>query len=219
MPPDLSNPWDWIQLIFTALGLSTTAGLRAYLPLLAVALGSTDPSLTHIELTPGFQWMGTQWFMIIIGALAFVEFGVDKVPGLDHVSDLVHTVVRPASGAIIMAGIVNPISAWNPWVAAVIGGVLALTVHGIKSATRPVVTATTVGVGNPLMSIGEDIGALITTILAIFLPIIGVIVLAVALLLFARPISRGLRALFGWDRQAATAVGSGAEPDQTMPGV
>ena len=44
MPPDLSNPWDWIQLIFTALGLSTTACLRADLPLLAVALGSTDPS-------------------------------------------------------------------------------------------------------------------------------------------------------------------------------
>ena len=106
----------------------------------------------------------------------------------------------------------------RPFVA-VIGGVLALTVHGIKSATRPVVTATTVGVGNPLMSIGEDIGALITTILAIFLPIIGVIVLAVALLLFARPISRGVRALFGWDRQPATAVGSGAEPDQTLPGL
>ena len=129
MPPDLSNPWDWIQLIFTALGLSTTAGLRAYLPLLAVALGSTDPSLTHIELTPGFQWMGTQWFMIVIGALALIEFGVDKVPGLDHINDIVHTIIRPASGAIIMAGIVNPISAWNPWVAAVIGGVLALIMH------------------------------------------------------------------------------------------
>jgi len=156
--------------------------------------------------------------MIVIGALALIEFGVDKVPGLDHVNDIVHTIIRPASGAIIMAGIVNPISAWNPWVAAVIGGVLALIMHSIKSATRPAVTATTVGVGNPLVSIGEDIGALITTILAIFLPIIGVIVLAVALLILARPISRGLRALFGWDRQPAT-VGSGAEPDQTMPGV
>jgi hypothetical protein len=91
--------------------------------------------------------------------------------------------------------------------------------HTIKSATRPVVTATTVGVGNPLMSIGEDIGALITTILAIFLPIIGVIVLAIALLILARPISRGLRALFGWDRQPATAVSSSADPDQTLPGV
>jgi hypothetical protein len=80
------------------------------------------------------------------------------------------------------------------------------------------VTATTVGVGNPLLSLGEDIGALITTILAIFLPIIGVVVLAVALLLFARPISRGLRALFGWDHQPA-AVGAGGEPDQTLPGV
>jgi uncharacterized membrane protein len=219
MPPEIPNLWDWIQLIFTALGLSTTAGLRAYLPLLAVALGSTDPSLTDIHLSPGFQWMGSTWFMIIVGALAFVEFGVDKAPGLDHVSDIVHTVIRPISGAIIMAGVENPISHWNPWVAAVIGGVLALTAHGIKSATRPVVTATTVGVGNPVLSIGEDIGALISTILAIFLPIIGVIVLAVALLLFARPISRGLRSLFGWDRSPATAVGSSGEPDQTLPGV
>ena len=120
--PDLTNPWDWLQLIFTALGLSTTAGLRAYLPLLAVALGSNDPSLTHIELSPGFQWMGTNWFIVLIGALALVEFGVDKVPGLDHVNDLVHTIIRPASGAIIMAGIENPISHWNPWVAGVIGG-------------------------------------------------------------------------------------------------
>ena len=148
--PDLTNPWDWLQLIFTALGLSTTAGLRAYLPLLAVALGSNDPSLTHIELSPGFQWMGTNWFIVLIGALALVEFGVDKVPGLDHINDLVHTIIRPASGAIIMAGIENPISHWNPWVAGVIGAVLALTMHVAKSATRPVVTATTVGVGNPL---------------------------------------------------------------------
>lgn len=216
--PDLTNPWNWLQLIFTALGLSTTAGLRAYLPLLAVALGSNDPSLTHIELSPGFQWMGTNWFIVLIGALALVEFGVDKVPGLDHINDLVHTIIRPASGAIIMAGIENPISHWNPWVAGVIGGVLALMMHVAKSATRPVVTATTVGVGNPLLSIGEDITALGTTLLAIFLPILSVIVLALGLLLFARPISRGLRALFGWDRRPATAVGPGADPDQTMPG-
>jgi hypothetical protein len=99
-----------------------------------------------------------------------------------------------------MAGIENPISHWNPWVAGVIGGVLALTMHVVKSATRPVVTATTVGIGNPLLSIGEDITAL-------------------GLLLFAGPISRGLRALFGWDRSPATAVGPGADSDQTMPGV
>jgi RNA polymerase sigma factor (sigma-70 family) len=88
---------------------------------------------------------------------------------------------------------------------------------GAVLAALPAGPATTVGVGNPLMSIGEDIGALITTILAIFLPIIGVIVLAIALLIFARPISRVVRALFGWDRRTV-AVGSGAEPDQTLPG-
>ena len=173
-----------LSVLLSALGLSSASGLRAYFPLLAVAVGSNIPTSggQHlITLSKPFQALGTWWFVALLVVLVLGEFGVDKIPGLDHLSDIFHTIVRPLSGAIIMAGTENPLSARNIWVAAAVGAVLALTVHSAKAATRPAVTATTAGIGNPVASLMEDFVVALVSVLAVLAPFIaaGLIVVLV----------------------------------------
>jgi Domain of unknown function (DUF4126) len=189
-----------LAILFSALGLSTIAGLRAYLPLLAVAIGSDVPTGNGqhlITLSKPFVGLGTWWLVALLVVLALGEFTLDKVPIVDHFSDAFHTIVRPLSGAIIMAGISNPLSEQNVWAAAVVGAVLALTVHTVKAASRPAVTATTAGLGNTLVSFLEDVLAVIVTVLAVLAPFVAVallVVLAVVAFLLVRAGWRTLRA-------------------------
>jgi hypothetical protein len=192
-----------LSLLFTALGLSSSSGLRAYLPLLAVALGSDiqmSDGAPLVHLSPGFETLHAPWVIAVLVALTVAEFLVDKIPLLDHASDAVHTVIRPLAGAVIMAGTTNPLSDRNIYLAAVVGGLLALSVHGAKAATRPVVTASTLGAGNPVVSLTEDMIGLVLTLLSLLAPFLAVLLLLIILVLIARPLARGLRLLLSGQR-------------------
>jgi hypothetical protein len=194
-----------IGTLLAGLGLSATAGLRAYIPLLAVGLAA---SANIIPLQSSFQDLASAPVLIILAVLTIVEFIIDKIPLVDHVSDAVHTIIRPVSGGIIMAGTANSLSTLSPWVAAILGALLALVFHGAKAATRPAVSATTVGVGNPIVSLVEDIVVLAAVLLLIFAPIVGVILLVLLAVVFVRLVGRILRRFRG-GRGATGAGGSG----------
>ncbi len=187
---------DDLMWLFAALGLSTTAGLRAYLPLLAIGVSYyIDPQL--LPLQSNFQLLHDPLVLVVLGVLVVIEFALDKLPGIDHLSDAIHTIIRPASGAIIMAGTHNTLSDLNPWIAAAAGALLALSLHGVKATTRPVVTGTTIGHGNPLVSLAEDVVALGGTVLLLALPLVGFIVITILLLLLLRATRPLRRRLFG----------------------
>lgn len=213
--PDVSGDTVTVQaigLLFTALGLSSVSGLRAYLPLLALAIGSDmngSDGKPLVALSPAFHVLGAWWVVALLVLLVIGEFFVDKVPVIDHISDAVHTVIRPLSGAIIMAGVSNPISDRSPWAAAVLGAVLALTVHSAKAATRPAVTATTAGIGNPVISTLEDGAAVIFTVLALLAPYIAIVLGLILIVVVFFLIRSGWRRLRGGATRAA-AAGSGS---------
>jgi Domain of unknown function (DUF4126) len=110
------------------------------------------------------------------------------VPGIDHLNDAVHTVVRPLSGVLIMASSNNVISN-NSLPAAVIAGLaLAGTTHAIKAGSRPLVTATTAGIGNPVMSVIEDLGVSGLIVLAFVVPLVALVITVILLVLTGRGI-------------------------------
>jgi hypothetical protein len=190
-----------LAVLLTALGLSTASGLRAYFPLLAVAIGSNVPTGNGqhlIMLSKPFQALGTWWFIALLVVLVLGEFTVDKVPILVHVSDAFHTIVRPLSGAIIMAGTSNPLSEQNIWAAAVVGALLALTVHTAKAASRPAVTATTVGLGNPVVSLIEDGVTAVITILAMLAPFVATALIVALAVVIGLLIYKGAKTLRRW---------------------
>jgi hypothetical protein len=166
--------------ILTAFGLSASAGLNAYIPLLIV--GVVAHYTDWIKLNPPYDLLANPWVLIVVGILLIIEMLADKFPAVNHINDAIQTVIRPAAGAIVFAASAHVITGIHPVIAIICGLFVAGSVHTVKAAAiRPAVTATTGGAGNVPVSIAEDIIATVLSILSIVLPIL----VAVFLLLFA----------------------------------
>ncbi len=171
--------------IFSAFGLSASAGLNAYIPLLVVALLSR---FTHlIELSPPWDTLESWWVIGVLVVLSIVEFFADKIPAINHVNDVIQTVIRPVAGAIVFAASAQIITNVHPVLALIMGLFVAGAVHTVKAvAVRPAVTATTGGAGNVPASIAEDVLSTVLSIIAAIAPVLisVFLVLAVALLVW-----------------------------------
>jgi Domain of unknown function (DUF4126) len=199
----------------TGTGLAASAGLNAYIPLLTMGLLAryTDA----IDLPTGWSWLSNGWTLLILALLLAVEVVADKVPVVDHVNDVVQTVVRPTAGGLAFGAgsssetvtVSDPGSFFgsHQWVPIAAGVVIALAVHGVKATSRPVVNATTAGFGAPVASTAEDIGSVLMSVLAILLPIlvlVGLVLMVLAGVWVVRRRRRrralsgsGARSLFG----------------------
>jgi len=170
--------------IFTAFGLSASSGLNAYIPLLVVALLARFTDL--ITLQPPWDSL-TSWAAIaLLVLLTAVEFFADKIPGVNHANDLIHTFIRPAAGAIVFAASSSEIAQVHPVLALCAGLVIAGGVHAVKTlAVRPAVSVATAGTGNPVVSFVEDIAATVLSVLAIIVPMIvgGALIIGIVLII------------------------------------
>ncbi|MGC4809986.1 DUF4126 domain-containing protein [Micromonospora sp. DT228] len=166
--------------VLTGTGLAASAGLNAYIPLLALGLLGRYTDL--IDLPSGWTWLGNGWVIVILAVLLAVEMVADKVPVVDHINDVVQTVVRPTAGGLAFGAgsssetvtVSDPGSFFSShqWVPVVTGVLLALGVHLLKSAARPVINASTAGFGAPVASTAEDATSVVVSLVAIILPVL-----------------------------------------------
>jgi hypothetical protein len=114
--------------------------------------------------------------------LVIIEMLADKIPAVNHLNDLVQTLIRPAAGAIAFAASANVVTNVSPVLALACGLLVAGTVHVAKAgAVRPMVTATTGGAGNIPVSIAEDVVSTVLSFLAIAVPIlVGTLLIVLA---------------------------------------
>jgi hypothetical protein len=162
--------------IFSAFGLSASAGLNAYIPLLVVALLGKFTNL--IKLSSPWNTLESWWVIGVLVVLSIVEFFADKVPAINHVNDIIQTIIRPIAGAIVFAASAQIITDVHPVLAMVMGLFVAGTVHAVKSlAVRPAVTASTGGAGNVPVSIAEDLVSTILSIIAAVTPVLIAVIL------------------------------------------
>ena len=156
--------------IFSAFGLSASAGLNAYIPLLVV--GVTAHYTNLIKLTPPYDTLANPWILILLGVLLIIEMLADKVPLANHINDGIQTFVRPVAGAIVFAAGTGAVHGINPLVALACGLLVAGAVHVTKSAVvRPIVTSTTAGVGNVPVSVAEDVASTAVSVASIIVPV------------------------------------------------
>ncbi len=171
--------------IGSAFGLSASAGLNAYIPLLVVALTARFTNL--LNLSEPYNVIESWPVIAVLSVLLLIEMFVDKVPAIDTLNDGIQTFIRPAAGAVMFAANANVITDVSPVIAVIAGILLAGTVHTTKSVVRPAVTGSTAGLGNPFVSFFEDVIAFCVSIMAIFVPIlIGIIVFIVIVMLLRR---------------------------------
>jgi hypothetical protein len=157
--------------VLSAFGLSASAGLNAYVPLLLVAL--VGRFTNWINLGPTWEPLTSWWVIGALVVLGTIEFFADKIPAVNHANDAIQTFVRPAAGAVLFAASTNVVTEIHPVVAMIAGLLIAGGVHAAKAvAVRPAVSATTAGVGNIPVSIAEDVLATILSILSIVVPVV-----------------------------------------------
>jgi hypothetical protein len=163
--------------ILTGIGLAAPAGLNAYIPLLVLALA--DRATTQVNLASPYDVLSSNVGIALLVILLTIEIAVDKVPGLDHANDLVQSFIRPAAGAIVALAATSGLVSVSPAVMVLLGVVLAGSVSAVKVTTRPAVTVGTAGLFNPVVSIAEDMVATLASLIAIFLPALVLVVLAI----------------------------------------
>ncbi len=168
--------------ILSAFGLSAATGLNAYLPLLIVGLLARFTDL--ITLSTPWDTLENPWVLGVLGVLLVIEMTVDKIPAADTVNDVIQTVVRPAAGAVLFAASSNTVTNVSPALALICGLMVAGSVHAAKATARPIITASTMGVANPVVSVAEDVVSGTTTVLSVMLPAVAAVLVLLILLLF-----------------------------------
>jgi hypothetical protein len=187
---------DLVMGIFSAFGLSASAGLNAYIPLLAVALLGRFTNL--IELNQPWDALTSWWVIGTLVVLSIIEFFADKVPAVNHVNDIIQTFVRPAAGAVLFAASAKVISDVHPIFAMVLGLLVAGSVHAVKSlAVRPAITATTGGTANTPVSVAEDVVSTLVSIISIVVPylvvLMAILIVSWLIWLMLRKLNRATR--------------------------
>lgn len=210
-----------VLAVLTGIGLSASAGLNAYIPLLVVGLLGRYTGL--IDLPPSWHWLANGWTLSILGVLLAIEVVADKVPALDSVNDVIHTVIRPTAGGLAFGAAsqsqtvtADPGSFFSghQWVPVAAGVVIALVVHGTKATARPVINVSTLGAGGPVVSVLEDVVSTVTSLVAVVLPVL-IVVFLIGFVWFAFWVRRRRRerkarkAAQRAARQAAAAVPPG----------
>ncbi|HVF07458.1 MAG TPA: DUF4126 domain-containing protein [Actinomycetota bacterium] len=159
--------------LMTALGLSTAAGLNAYLPLLIV--GGLDRWTELLTLDAPYDALAEPQVMIAIGVIALVDFVGDKIPAIDSVLHAVGVVIAPVAGGLVALAATGNDTV-DPAFAIVLGVAAAGATHGARAMVRPASTAFTGGTGNPLLSLGEDAVSTILSVGAVLVPIVAAVV-------------------------------------------
>jgi hypothetical protein len=157
--------------LLSAFGLSTAAGLNAYVPLLVVGLLGRYTTLIH--LNEPFNLLTHPLVLIVIALLALLDFIGDKIPAIDHALHAAGLIIHPIAGAILFMSTNSATGAVNPLLAAICGIVVAGGTHGARATVRPLATAGTAGVANPVISFFEDVISLILSVLAVVLPVLA----------------------------------------------
>lgn len=159
----------------TGLGLSTAAGFNAYLPLLITGILARTTDL--ITLDAPFDRLEDPVVLGVIAAIGVIDFIGDKIPAIDHVLHAIGFVVAPVAGAVLALG-VTPDTGVVPVVALIMGAVAAEGAQGARATVRPLSTATTGGIGNPVLSLGEDGLSATLSFAAILVPLLALVLVA-----------------------------------------
>ena len=173
---------EWFSTLSLALGTAWTSGINLYATVTVLGLLQKF-GLTH--LPGGLDALDNWWIIGIAGFLYAVEFFADKIPYLDSVWDVIHTFIRVPAGALMAYAATNQTDNSVMVIATLLGGGLALSSHGTKTALRAGANLSPEPFSNWILSIVEDIIAFGGTLLAVFAPVLIAIVLVIFVVVFA----------------------------------
>jgi len=202
---------DTWQLLALAATLGFASGLRLYAVLFIVGAAGY---LGWVDLPAGLMVLAHPLVLAASGFMCFVEFFADKIPGVDSLWDVVHTLIRIPAGAALAASVFGDSSSATILAVAILGGTLAAGSHFTKAASRAVINTSPEPFSNWAASFTEDVAVGGLLWLAVAHPIAAVAVIGAMVLLMIWLLPKMFRAgrriagrLSGWFGYAAHRPG------------
>lgn len=175
---------ETIISIFLGIGLAASVGFRVFLPLFALSLAAY---FNVWELNDNWQWIGSLAAVITLGVATLVEIFAYFIPWLDHLLDGFAVPLAAIAGTAVMVSTVanlDPVVTWS--LAIIAGGGTATVIKGASATSRLASTATTGGLGNPIVSTVETGTAFIVTAASIFAPLLAAVLVIIILIIIFR---------------------------------
>ena len=163
------------------LGLAAASGFRVFLPpfLLSIAVRADAVDVNLMD-TP-FEYFDSNVAVILLGVATVAEFAGYYVPWVDNLLDSIASPAAVVAGsgmtAIVLEGNTDPVIQWS--LAIIAGGGVTAIVQGATVVTRGISTTLTAGFANPIVSTGENLASVILALIAMFLPILAAVIVAV----------------------------------------
>ena len=162
---------EFILSLIIGIGLSASVGFRIFVPFLVLSIFSL---LGFVNLSSGFDWIGTYPALIAFGFASLLEIIAYFFPWFDNLLDTVAGPVSIIAGALIMGSVLADFSPLFKWSLAIIaGGGLAGTIQHSTGLLRLTSSTTTGGIANPVISTTEAGASFSLSTLAILLPIVA----------------------------------------------
>jgi len=179
---------EWIISVFLGIGLAAAVGFRIFLPFLVVNLAA---SAGIMELSSGFEWIGTTPALILFATASLLEILAYYIPWFDNLLDTITAPAAMICGTLVMASTMVDMAPWIKWTLAVIaGGGTAGLIKGSSTTTRAVSSITTAGLGNSVIATIEAVGSIVLSLMSIFIPVVAVLAVALMATLIIRKFSR-----------------------------
>ena len=187
---------DPITTLSTILGLSFASGINLYATVAVAGFSIRNNLVTG--LPPELNVLAEPVVIGVAIMLYIIEFFADKIPGLDTLWDLIHTFIRPLSGAALALGAVGDADPVFKVIAVLIGTAVSSTSHFTKTTTRLIVNTSPEPFSNAAISVAEDVGAISLSYMTLAHPYpTGLVVIALLGLIFYF-IPKLIQFLFFW---------------------
>jgi hypothetical protein len=166
---------DMFLSIALGIGLAAACGFRVFVPLLALNLAALAGQIT---LPEGFSWLASHLTTVALATATLAEILGYYLPWVDSLLDTIATPAAVVAGTISTAAVVTDMAPIFKWTLALIaGGGIAGLVQVSTVALRAKSSLATGGAGNPFFSTLELAGSILTALLAIFVPVLCLVLL------------------------------------------
>lgn len=196
IPASFSNAmnWDWIVSACLGVGLAACCGFRVFVPMLVAGLAT---KLHIIGTMSGFEWISSWPALMLLGVATIVELGAYYVPWLDNALDTIAGPAAIVAGTVLSTSFLqidSPVIDWG--MGLMLGGGSAGLIQAGTSLLRLGSTATTGGLGNPVVSTAENAASFGFSILAVLLPLVCIVIIGIILIYVASQLARRGRTTF-----------------------
>jgi hypothetical protein len=197
---------DVLVTVGRTLGFSFAAGINLYA---TVAILGLAARFGWVALPRQFAVFDNNYIIGAALVMYVIEFFADKIPWVDTLWDLLHTMIRPIGGALIAVATLGQASPIVAGLAALLGGTVAASTHMTKTGSRAIVNTSPEPFSNWILSLAEDVFVVGLGCIALRYPLVAltvVLVLLAVIVFFARILWHGLRRALRGRRPSAAGL-------------